>query len=654
VTSSADTPAPPAWRAYLLVGALSGLVVFWRLGAEAMDDHECHAALTARTMVHPDRWLVPGELDGRTYAIPPNTPLNHWLVPVENGRPRLVKTPLGYWLIAAGSLTGGEVTSFTARLPSAAAGVLTALLALALGRRLLTPRAALLGALMLATSYGFQRWSRNARPEALLTLLMTAAMACFYFSLAARGARRRLAWTAGFWIALGLANLAKPFVPLLLAWPVVAFVCWRRAARRGDEPALRRLRRFLAGSLLGAVLVACISTVPQLRWWRAVGVGTEPGYYATFAVLLGGPMLWLLVRSRGWRPVGALLPTALPGLAVMLLLFVPWMAYMARLFPGLAGDVFRHQVTERTAGASGWEVNRPWLYVESLTTYAFLWLPLLPGAVAVALSRRLSRGRAGRVYLLLWAAGLVLLFTAAAGKRDHYMLPVLPPLFLLCGSFVDALLRRAPRGRTARLLGGLYAAVAVGTVAIVAALTSAVPDQRHLHVLAVTVGGAAPVALAGLLTLRGRPRVLVPLVAAAAAVVYTAHGAATELWDSRGPVRRFARTAGAVVPPNADVRHWKEPEPNVVFYFGRQLPAAQWAVADAAERHGRPEARRRLRAWMKSPDAPPWLVGYGEDAPRLARWGYRPELVTAGAERQRRIFTLFRKVPPDASASTSP
>jgi 4-amino-4-deoxy-L-arabinose transferase-like glycosyltransferase len=327
------------------------------------------------------------------------------------------------------------------------------------------------------------------------------------------------------------------------------------------------------------------------------------------------------------------------------------MAYMVRLFPNLAGDVFRHQVTERTAGAAGWRVNRPWLYVESLTTYAFLWLPLLPGAVAVALSRRLSRGRAGRVYLLLWAAGLVLLFTAAAGKRDHYMLPVLPPLFLLCGSFVDVLLRRAPSGRTVRLLGGLYAAVAVAAAAWVAAVASGVPDARRVLLLAVVTAGAAPTLLAGLFALRRRSRALVPLLAAAAAVVYTAHGTATELWDPRDPVRRFARTAGAVVPPDAMVRHWKEPEPKVVFYFGRQLPAVQWAFADEARRDGLPAARRRLREYMKSPHAPRWLLGYGEDAPRLARWGYRPVLITAGAEKERRIFVLFRKESADGAVT---
>ncbi|MGC9454739.1 MAG: ArnT family glycosyltransferase [Phycisphaerae bacterium] len=639
MTTSAKRSRLPAWPAYLLAGVLAAVVLFYRLGTEVMDNHECRAALTARTMVRGDVWIRGGEVEGTEYSIPPDTPVNRVLVPVENGRPRLVKTPLGYWCIAAASLPAGEVTEFTARVPSALAGVLTVLIVLAIGRKLVSPRAALFGAVMLATSYGFHRWFRNARPEALLTLCMTAAMACFHLGLTEQRPRRRLGWMAGFWVAMGLANLAKPFVPLLLGWPLLAFMCWRQASRRGDEYALRLLRRFLAASLVGVVVVSAVSAVGQLQWWRLVGVGQQAGYYTTFAVCVLGPMFWLLVRSRGWRPVGKLLPTALPGMAVMLLMFVPWMAYMARLFPALAGDIFSGQVTERTAAVGGWEVNRPWLYAESVATYAFLWLPFVPVAVARVMSRRLSRDRPGRVYLLLWAAGLALLFTAAAGKRDHYILPALPPLFLLCGAYADDLLARVPRGRAVRFLGWLYPLLAVGAVVSFVVLVGRSPSWQNAHLLLVVAVAAVPAVFIGVFVLRGREYALIPLVAATAVVVYVTHAAGTELWDPRRPLKAFARHAGHAIEPEETVYHWNAPPPMLAFYFGRQLPAVQWEFAHLRSQ----EARRSVRQWLESPDSPQWMFSYEQDSPFLQRLGYREILRSGAAEGGRHIWVLHQR-----------
>ena len=126
--------------------------------------------------------------------------MNHWTVPVLNGRPRLKKTPLPYWCVALtararGAVARAEATvdEWIARTPSALAAVALCLVTLALGRRILSARAALLGAMMLAASGGFQKWGRSARPEMLLCLFVTLAMACFYLGLEATTRRRRTA-----------------------------------------------------------------------------------------------------------------------------------------------------------------------------------------------------------------------------------------------------------------------------------------------------------------------------------------------------------------------------------------------------------------------------------------------------------------------------
>ena len=138
-----------AWWQYLLVMGVTAVLMLSSFSITPLDNHEALVAVTARTMTEPSHWINP---DAYEKPIPPNTPLNHWLVPVFNGQPRLVKTPLAYWLVAGLVKLGMPMDEFTSRLPSAIAAVLTAIVVLALGRRIMPPRAALLGALMFSTS----------------------------------------------------------------------------------------------------------------------------------------------------------------------------------------------------------------------------------------------------------------------------------------------------------------------------------------------------------------------------------------------------------------------------------------------------------------------------------------------------------------------
>ena len=59
----------------------------------------------------------------------------HWIVPTLYGEPILTKPPLAYWLIALVSAPFGQVTAWSARLPSALAAVVTTLLVFAHFRR---------------------------------------------------------------------------------------------------------------------------------------------------------------------------------------------------------------------------------------------------------------------------------------------------------------------------------------------------------------------------------------------------------------------------------------------------------------------------------------------------------------------------------------
>ncbi|KKK85491.1 hypothetical protein LCGC14_2772770, partial [marine sediment metagenome] len=414
-------------------------------------------------MARPGGWIVAGPKGEPMVAdeIPPDTPWNRWMVPVNSGRPRLVKTPLPYWVIAALAKLTGEVNEWTARAQSAISALLTALIVLGLGRAMFRPRVALLGALMFVTTVGFQKWGRNARPEMMLCLYMTAAMACFYMGLTAKGRPRRAWWMLAFWGAMGLANLTKQFLPLMLAPAVLAFVVYDRSRRADDGQCIEPSRRPLATCLIGWAVAASLAIALHLLRGATDVVGPKLGLAVT-AGLVVLSLLWYAVTTRGYRGVWPLLPTAFPGAVIMFAAFVPWMLYMRELFPQ-ASAVFGEQLTERAAGVGKWAVTKPQPYLVPLVMLTLPWLAFLPGAFAAPWLKCFAHRRRPLVYLFLWSAGLIGMLILSAGKRDHYILPAIPAVCLLMGFVAEDVFftRRWLGERLARRLGAGHGAAAL-------------------------------------------------------------------------------------------------------------------------------------------------------------------------------------------------
>ncbi|GAG48981.1 unnamed protein product, partial [marine sediment metagenome] len=185
----------------------------------------------------------------------------------------------------------------------------------------------------------------------------------------------------------------------------------------GAGPPRRPLAIYMV-STAGAMLVAILLQI----FCRTTNFGPAELRVAATGVLICTPLAWYGLVTGGWRGIGRLLPTAVPGVILMFAAFLPWMAYMQALFPE-AANVFSEQVAERAAGTEGWAVASAHYYLLPLITLTLPWIGFLPGAFAAGWLKRFSGRRRELVYLFLWSAGLVVMLTVSAGKRDHYILP---------------------------------------------------------------------------------------------------------------------------------------------------------------------------------------------------------------------------------------
>src|SRR6266511_3118296 len=142
-----------------------------------------------------------------------------WLLPTNNGIPRLQKPPLLYWLIIASYKILG-VNEAAARLPVALAVVATVALIFLIGEKLSDYWRGFIAGLIYLSFCGTFLLARIVMPEPLVTAFMTGAMFCGICGYQRK--RHRPLWFAGVWIFVALTCLTKGMLGVV--YPAVVFV----------------------------------------------------------------------------------------------------------------------------------------------------------------------------------------------------------------------------------------------------------------------------------------------------------------------------------------------------------------------------------------------------------------------------------------------
>ncbi|MET0254073.1 MAG: phospholipid carrier-dependent glycosyltransferase [Terrimicrobiaceae bacterium] len=204
-----------------------------------------------------------------------------WLIPENDGIPRLVKPPLLYWVLAASMKIFG-VNEFAARLPNALAVTFWVGVTFLIGAKMGGTWRGFLAGIILLTSLGTFTLGRIVMPEPMFSAFIAAALYC-----ALRGADHAphsSGWFFGFWLFAAMASFTKGWHGLLYPLAIVgmaAILC--RQART-------RLRGLV--SWQGALLF----TIINLPWYLYVEF-RFPGYLHN-----------LLVAEQLGHVAGALTP----------------------------------------------------------------------------------------------------------------------------------------------------------------------------------------------------------------------------------------------------------------------------------------------------------------------------------------------------------
>jgi 4-amino-4-deoxy-L-arabinose transferase-like glycosyltransferase len=288
MTGHNTLPSDDRWPVILLVGL--GLPVFLLgLGSPALyDPHESLYAEVAREM------LVHGD----------------WLTPHLNGTRYLDKPPLFYGLIAIAYALFG-VSEFSARLPTAVAGLGGVLVTWGIGRHLFGGSSGVLSGLVLTTCVGYFVFSRQLLPDMIFAFFTT--FGFYGFLRAIEQDRFQRVWSLLAYISLALAVMTKGFLGL---FPLVVMTIYLMLIGRWH--ALRALISLCGGVIFFLLIVP---------WHLIIGWQNE-GY------------LWhYFANEHALRFLGRRHPVdfvALPLPIFFLVLFLwllPWSPYLGLAIP---------------------------------------------------------------------------------------------------------------------------------------------------------------------------------------------------------------------------------------------------------------------------------------------------------------------------------
>ncbi len=288
------------------------------------------------------------------------------------------------------------------------------------------------------------------------------------------------------------------------------------------------------------------------------------------------------------------------GAALFLAMTLPWFLALWRQGGGEYLKVFLiHNHVERFAGGASGH-SQPFYYYLAQFPGAFLPWSLLVAPVLFqgfrSLGRLSGKSKTGLLFALCWFIAGFLLLSAASTKRVLYLMPILAPISLLTGRYIDDSLARVRIGRLENFFDCLFGCVlflvslAVIPLFFYASRKYAFGLPPRETILTLLFSFAA--LLFSLAALWVRAKDIGRFWAYSSASIFSlllfAMLAATPLLDRYKSLEPFCRAVNAAVPASSPLYGYKPDETlrgAVPFYTGRflteieALPALEEAMA---------------------------------------------------------------------------
>jgi hypothetical protein len=425
------------------------------------------------------------------------------------------------------------------------------------------------------------------------------------------------------WAALRNYGVGTAWFALLMLPSSVAMIGFARAA----SPDM----------LFAGLLTACMAVAlemlqkprpgPMLRIAFGFALGAAVLAKGPAAVILAGgaTLLWAALSRQWLAPFRFLHPLVIVAFCVTAL---PWYILCALRNPDfLRVFIWQHNF-ERYLTPVFQHPQPVWFYVPILLTASFPWVVMATSPACMKWSVKGWQSSPG-LFIFSWALFPFLFFSFSQSKLPGYVLPCVPPAFVLLGRAVSSLFE-SNRRRFAISTGGtgaMFLAAAPASAGSLLNLARIFKIPRLDAVVLLVLAALGGLLAIGLSLAKKPMSAVISLAALIAVILPFMNIAVLPLADSRLSSRSAARESFRLNPSGEDVMVFglsRESRYGIDYYFDRDLPE-----------------------WVPGAPLPEWLITTQGDVAEFERFRNEYQLVGRAGEP---MVVLLRHSPrPEAS-----
>jgi 4-amino-4-deoxy-L-arabinose transferase-like glycosyltransferase len=311
--------------------------------------------------------------------------------------------------------------------------------------------------------------------------------------------------------------------------------------------------------------------VQMLVFWVSFGLANLAKGPAPLPLVLL-PVLFYLAIFRRWRAVPKMLPIL--GPIILLVIVLPWPLAMAHKM-NWDLRLWKLEFVDRFLGkyAPG---EKPWYYyLPGMFQFIAPWSAFLPFALAAPFYKVWGKKQQPMQMLWLWFVVNLMFLTICGGKRQHYIMPLMPAMAILVGILIDDIIFRNEAFDKKQARGFLQWHMIVLTAAILLAPVYVAKKNPELLQQTIVFCAAMAVITAGVAALfiaRKPLGACAALFAGYCVLVTLFYTGFVNPLDDNKISRGFSRKIASIVGSADKVYAFKYVSGRSVFYFGRPIP----------------------------------------------------------------------------------
>lgn len=309
-------------------------------------------------------------------------------------------------------------------------------------------------------------------------------------------------------------------------------------------------------------------------FWVSFGLGNLAKGPAPVAYVLV-PLFFYVLIFKQWKKVPRLLPIA--GTLIFLAIVLPWPLAVAGKFDWHM-DIWKREFVDRFFGEYDPGHKPIYFYLYVMFLFVIPWVAFLPMALAAPFFR-VWRGKSGPMWFCwIWFAADLVFITINGGKRQHYILPLMPAAAILIGILLEDMVfvHKAYSLKQAKgVLRNHIVVVAAGAIGLAAYVAKAhsgfLAEAITIAVIAIAVAASVTVLFA-----KGRAAAACGTVFAGIIVlVMISYAGFFNPLDGNRHSRYFSRRLAEIVPPAGKLVGYGYVSKRTVHYFGRVIPGTE-------------------------------------------------------------------------------